>query len=147
MPDDPDQLDVGWWVVRMIVDITVAGELSSCEDRFVLIRATSGEEARAKGEHVAQGYGDTYLNGDDETVTWKVRGISDVFGVVDTDLMDGSEVYSSFIDPAMANVLMTPRLSPLASWEAANPGKDSGEATVQEVVDHWDATNGDGPAS
>jgi Domain of unknown function (DUF4288) len=131
-----DSLDPAWWVVRSVVDITVAGEPSDCEDRFVLIRADSEEEARAKGEHEAQEYGSTYLNKNDETVTWKVRGIVDVREVISADLADGTEVYSAFIDSESAAALLTPRQSPVQTWQEANPGKDANQATVREILEH-----------
>jgi hypothetical protein len=137
-----DPMSPPWWVVRSIVDITVAGELSECEDRFVLVKANSEEEARTKGEQEAEQYGDTFLNEDGQTVTWRVRRISDVRGILNAEVTDGTEVYSSFVDPDLADILVTPRQSPLKAWEEANPGKDANEATVREILGIWEENHG-----
>jgi hypothetical protein len=126
----------------MVVDITVGdGEPSSYEDRFVLIAAMTAEEARAKGEEEAEHYTQRYLNGDGETVTWSVRGISDVYAVMDNELTDRTELYSCFVDRQWADRLIAHRESPLQAWERKNPGKDSGQATVAEMVAAWDRTH------
>ncbi len=80
-------------------------------------------------------------------MTWAVRGISDVQELVDAELLDGTEVYSSFIDLELAAILLSPRQSPLKAWEEANPGKDAGQVTVGEVLDSWDETQGTDPTS
>jgi Domain of unknown function (DUF4288) len=129
-----DPLNPPWWVVRSVVDITVAGVLSECEDRFVLIKADSEAAARAKGEREAEEYGTSFINDDGESVIWSTRGISDVRGILDSDVIDGTELYSAFIDSEMAAILLTPRKSPLQIWEEANPGKDPNGATVREVL-------------
>jgi hypothetical protein len=127
-------LNPPWWVVRSVVDITVDGELSECEDRMVLIRAESEAQARSRGEQEAEKYGTTYLNSDGKTVTWKMRGISDVRGILDAAVTDGTEVYSSFVGPDLAEILLAPRQSPLKAWEEANPGKNVNDATVSEIL-------------
>jgi len=130
-----------WWIVRMLVDITVGDDdPSTHEDRFVLISATSEQEARSKGEQEAEQYTQSYLNVDGETVTWMVRGISGVQAVLDKNLTDGTELYSSFVDSEWADRLMERGDSPLQAWERENPGKDSGQATVLEVTEAWDRT-------
>jgi hypothetical protein len=126
----------------MVVDITVGdSEPSSYEDRFVLIAAMTAEEARAKGEEEAERYAQRYLNTDGETVTWIVRGISDIYALMDKELTDGTELYSCFVDREWADLLMAKGESPLQAWERENPGKDSGQATVAEVTEAWDRTH------
>lgn len=56
--------------------------------------------------------------------------------------MDG--VYSAFIDPELAEVLMTPHPSPLKAWEEAHPGEDSSQATVREVLEASESTDWEG---
>lgn len=134
MPELPDQPEPGWWVVRMVVDITVNNEPSAYEDRFVLVAASSENEARTQGEEAARRYEQTYLNPDQETVRWRVRGISDVRWVPDADLRNGTELYSAFMDAEIADGLMRAE-SPLQAWERQHPGRDSGQARVGEVLD------------
>jgi len=113
-----DPLNPPWWVVRSVVDITVDGELADCEDRMVLIRADSEAQARSKGEQEAEKYGSTYLNAEGLTVTWAVRGISDVRGILDADVTDGTEVYSAFIGPDLAEILLAPPVAGLGGGES-----------------------------
>ena len=127
----------------MIVDITIGAEApSSHEDRFILIAATSAEAARGKGEMEAERYAQRYLNGEGEMVQWAVRGISDVYAVQEGDLKDGTELYSAFVDSELADRLMSEGDSPLKAWDRQNPGRDSGQATVAEVLDGTLALDG-----
>jgi hypothetical protein len=138
VPDQDDEPYGEWWVVRMVVDITVGDDHpASHEDRFVLVAATTAEEARTRGEHEAQQYTHSYLNADGETLTWIVRGISDIYAVRN-NLENGTELYSAFVDSEWADILMESKEGPVQSWERENPGKDSGEATVAEVMEAWD---------
>jgi len=122
----------------MVVDVTVAGRPSAHEDRLVLVAGDSEAEARAKGDREAREYEQHYLNSEAETVTWKVRGIADVAQVFDAELRNGTELYSAFIDSEQAEFLMTGGDSPLQAWMRANPGRDFGEATVEEALGSWD---------
>ena len=65
---------------------------------------------------------------------------SDVREIISADLIDGTEVYSSFISEDMAAILLTPRQSPLKAWEEANPGKDANQATIREILETYDKT-------
>lgn len=100
------------------------------EDRIILLRAVDEEEAREKGEDFAADY--------QRTTSWKVRKIVDAHEIVDAELRDGIEIYSAFIGREWANLLMTGGKSPVEEWKKQNPGKEVGEATVQEVIDAWE---------
>jgi hypothetical protein len=78
------------------------------EDRLILVRATGKREAHQKSERA------------------------------DAELVDGTEVYSAFIGREWAAVLMKGGKSPVGEWHKQNPGKDVGDATVEEINDSWD---------
>lgn len=110
----------------MVVEVTE----DKFEDRIILVRAASGKEAHAKG----LAFGDAY----EKDSSWAVRKIVDAHEVLDPELRDGVEVYSSFVGPEFADALMKGGNSPAAEWKRQNPGKDPGDATVGEIIDAWD---------
>jgi hypothetical protein len=126
-----------WWSVRMVVELPADERLPDSqlgfpkfEDRIILVRAADDQEARQKGTDFAADY--------EKTSSWIVRKIVEVQEIADADLKEGTEIYSAFIDREWADVLMKGGTSPLAEWKKLNPGKDPGDATVQEIVDAWD---------
>jgi hypothetical protein len=100
------------------------------EDRIILVRAVNEQEAREKGQKFAADY--------EKASSWKVRKIVDVHEILDAELKDGIEVYSAFISKEWADALLKGGKSPVDEWEKRNPGKDAGQATVQEVIDAWE---------
>jgi hypothetical protein len=94
------------------------------------VRAGDEREADAKGKEFAADYG--------KTRSWVVRKIVGVQEILDAELRDGTEIYSAFIDPGWADVLMKSGKSRVGEWQQQNPGEDVSEATVQEVIDAWD---------
>lgn len=133
----------------MVVDITVGDEparsidTDSHEDRLILVRAATADEARAKGEAAAASYHHEYANADGETVRWAVRGIADVHQVMDAEIADGTEVYSAFIDREWADALMRGSDSPIKAWQRVHPGEDVMSASVAEVMEAWTGERGD----
>jgi hypothetical protein len=99
------------------------------EDRIILVRAADEQAARAKGEEFAAVY--------TKTSSWTRRKIVDL-QEIETELGDGTEVYSVFIGREWADLLMKGGKSPIGEWKKQNPGKDAGEATMQEIVDAWE---------
>jgi hypothetical protein len=100
------------------------------EDRIILVRAADEQEAHKKGTDFAANY--------EKTSSWTVRKIVDVKEIVDPKLGDGIEIYSAFIDREWADLLMKGGKTPIDEWKKQNPGKDAGDATVQEIADAWD---------
>jgi len=120
----------------MVVEVTADAEgpsnhvaRSVFEDRMILVRAADEDEAFAKGKAFAADY--------EQTVPWLVRKIVDVHEVVDAELLDGVEGYSAFIGQDWADVLMKGVVSPVGEWKRQHPGKDVGQATVQEIIEAW----------
>ena len=120
-----------WWAIRMVVEITsVDGTFSRFEDRIIVVRAGDEKEAQDKGEGFAGDY--------EKASSWKVRKIVDIFEILDRELGDGTEIYSTFIAREWAHVLMKGGDSPVAEWTRQNPHKDIGQATVGDVIDAWE---------
>lgn len=87
-----------WYCVRALVVIRVeqakAG-LQHIEDRFVLVRATSFEDAKKRLKKQWREYATPYLNSDGEMVSWSFEKMIDVYDVGETELDPaGAEVYS-----------------------------------------------------
>ena len=91
---------MSFFSVRARVAIQVEGQTSGMqdvEDRIVIVKAKSFEDAekRLKGEW--ERYARPYLNPEGEMVRWQLEEIVDVYDVME-DTIDpkGTEVYSSF---------------------------------------------------
>jgi hypothetical protein len=77
------------------------------EDRIILVRAMTEDEAREKAKALARSNAERYENAEGDTVTWVFREILDLKWVYDEVLEDGSEVYSSFLRLEELNQLRT----------------------------------------
>ena len=132
-----------WYSVRVLFEILVGDEATSglpnrFEDRLILVRAKNEEEALAKGRRFAEGTQEKSLGADGQTIGWMSRQVIEAHKIVDSDLQDGTEIYSAFVDQDMAEVLMRGEDSPLKAWLRQHPGADPANATVQELVESWD---------
>ncbi len=92
----PRQLS--FFAVRGRVAIQVEGQidgLMSMEDRIVLVRAFSFEDAERRLKREWESYAEPYLNPDGEMIRWQLVEIEDVYEL-DTNEIDprGTEVYS-----------------------------------------------------
>lgn len=63
------------------------------EESFVLIGASTEDEAKGKAAIHAQGQLSSYQNEFGETITWNVKQIIDVCPVLTNTFEDGSELY------------------------------------------------------
>jgi hypothetical protein len=87
-----------WYCVRALVVIRVeqarAG-LQNTEDRFVLVRASSSEDAKKRLRHQWQEYATPYLNSEGRMASWSLDKVIDVYDTGESELdPDGVEVYS-----------------------------------------------------
>jgi hypothetical protein len=64
------------------------------EETFVLIQASSIEEAREKANKYAQREQGSYFNEQHEEITWSLKHIIDVNAVLYEPLEDGTELYA-----------------------------------------------------
>ena len=97
-----------WYVIAILYESVHEGEPKNLdedydtstnvyEERHILVRATSTEEAELLGEKIGKEYEDPYENQYGETVTWKLVKILDSFELLDEQLKTGTEVYSRYI--------------------------------------------------
>lgn len=89
---------LGWYCVRAFVVILVEGEtsgLQATEDRFVLVRALSFEDAKKRLRRQWREYARPYLNSDGRMVSWQLDHVVDVYFIDEKNIdPSGTEVYS-----------------------------------------------------
>lgn len=87
-----------WYCVRAFVVICVEraeSGLQNTEDRFLLIRASSFEDAKQRLKKRWREYATRYLNSNGQMVSWQLDRISDVYDTCETEIdPNGTEVYS-----------------------------------------------------
>jgi hypothetical protein len=87
-----------WYCVRADVAIRIEGFTSgmqTVEDRFVIVRASSREDAKKRLRKSWLEYATPYLNSDGRLVSWTFQKVIDVYDICETDIdPDGTEVYS-----------------------------------------------------
>jgi len=98
----PKQTANNFYCVKMTVAIEVEGRkrgLQTIEDRFVLIKANSFDDAYKKVEKHKKKYAEPYLNQYGELVRWKIESLDDCFSTDinsfdDLNNPEGVEVFS-----------------------------------------------------
>lgn len=91
-----------FFCVKMTVAIEIEGfttGMQKVEERMVIIKAKSGEDAIAKLEKTKDNYSEPYLNSDGRLVSWKIESFDDYYeteirSIQDLNSPDGVEVYS-----------------------------------------------------
>lgn len=91
---------LNWFCVRGLVAVRIEGQLSgmqTVEDRFLLVRALTGDDAERKLEREWREYSVPYLNRGGFLVSWTLEKVIDVYDVVEEHLDPEGvvEVYSS----------------------------------------------------
>jgi len=100
--EDSSQNTSRYYAIKMTVVIEIEGLLSkkqSIEERIVVIRALSFQEAYDKLEKNKDNYTTTYLNPNGHFVRWRIESFDDCYStdaltIKDFDNPDGVEVYS-----------------------------------------------------
>lgn len=89
---------LSWYCVRALVAIRVEREASgmqSTEDRFVLVRACSFQDAKKRLRRKWREYATPYMNSNGQMVSWSLDKIVDIYDIAETDIdASGTEVYS-----------------------------------------------------
>jgi hypothetical protein len=130
-----------WYAVkslyRMDVSATPEAEarLSSFEERVVLMRASSFEQALEKAQREARAYAEdgAWTNARGETVTTRHLEALDAFLLTEDELADGCEVYSKmlFVAPSLTDEELVERglgkVAEQTSTDAAGFEPDLGE--------------------
>lgn len=91
-----------FYCVRMTVVIEIEGlntKMQSIEDRFVLIRAKSADDAYDKLDKRKDEYAAPYLNPSGRLVRWRIESFddcyeTDIYNIKDLEHPEGAEVYS-----------------------------------------------------
>ncbi len=81
------------------------------EESFVLIKATSEEEAWAKAQNYGKGEEVSYPNENREMISWSLKQVIDVTPVLAEKFDDGSELYSRYFRDYNAYRAFEPLLS------------------------------------
>lgn len=89
---------LGWYCVRAFVVIrieAVKSGLQATEDRFILVRAASFEDAKRRLKRQWREYASPYLNPHGRIVSWSLEKVIDVYDTGETEIDPaGTEVYS-----------------------------------------------------
>jgi hypothetical protein len=89
---------LSWYCVRAFVVIRVEAATSgmqNTEDRFVLVRASSFEDAKQRLSRKWREYATPYLNPDGRLVSWSLDKIVDIYEIGEAEIdAAGAEVYS-----------------------------------------------------
>lgn len=102
-----------YYCVKMTVAIQIEGRakgMQGFEERYILFKASSEDEAVAKAEEAALSYEKAYLNSAGELVRWKVESFGDVYEVVPDNQwnLNGAEVFS---------IMRNRKLTPERAWK------------------------------
>ena len=81
------------------------------EECFVLIKATSLEQAKDKAWELSKQQEHSYKNGAGSTIAWSLKHIVDVASVLDEGFEDGTELYSRHFRNYRAYYSFEPLLS------------------------------------
>jgi hypothetical protein len=89
----------GWFAARLLFESKLSAESGDLfEERLVLVRSGSAEDARKKAVKIGASSGEEYQNIDGETVSWTFTEILDLVELIDATIGDGSEVYHHFLN-------------------------------------------------
>ena len=130
-----------WYTVKSVfrIDVTAAGavapRLSSFEERVVLFRAASFDEALHRAEEEAQRYAEEnrWPNEQGDEVRTRYLDALDVFSVSD-NLDDGTELYSKilFVDPSTTDADVVDRTMG-SEAEQVSPASSSFEPDFERM--------------
>jgi hypothetical protein len=81
------------------------------EENYVLVKASSDEDARQKALQLAQKGKQTYKNEYQESITWTLKHIVDVSPVLSENFEHGAELYTRFFRNYPAYVAFEPFFS------------------------------------
>jgi hypothetical protein len=92
------KVQLEWYCVRAFVVIRVErarSGMQNTEDRFMLVRASSFEDAKKRLRQQWQEYATPYLSSEGQMVSWHLDRVVDVYHTSETDIDPiGTEVYS-----------------------------------------------------
>ena len=90
-----------WFGARLlfecVVDPDTDADDATFEDRIILVQAVDEQEAERKAASAGKKAEHSYKNQFGDTVVWTFREMLDVVPMYDSDLVHGTEIYSSLI--------------------------------------------------
>lgn len=99
------QKSLDWYAVKGIYAIQVEGAIKgmqSYEERILLVRAMSFDEAKKKAWKESENYVDPYLNSNGEVVRWQLEKIVDIYWTsIEEFDPNGTEVFSALYQRRM----------------------------------------------
>jgi hypothetical protein len=107
-----------WFAASLLFERTFEGGSKApplFEESIVLVRAPEDHESAAlkKAVKVGMAASHSYRNIDGETVSWTFKEVLRVVQVFDSEIAEGSEVYSRFLSAEEVDHLRTSLTSPL----------------------------------
>lgn len=87
------------------------------QETFHLIRASDESSARAKAEILFREMSHSYLNGQGETVSWKLEEIVDVALIGESGFEHGSELYTRHFRDFEAYKRFEPLMEGMLEWD------------------------------
>ncbi len=91
----------GWFSARLVFESVHPDKDEApklFEERIVLLRGRSEEQARARAAEYARSAREEFTNAFGRPVKWIFRDLLDVQPILDESIEDGTEVYSAFLD-------------------------------------------------
>ncbi len=118
-----------WYVAVLIVQVTVDKRKKKrpLYDRQIkLVKATNHNDAYKKAIAFGKTETHSYLNSKGKNVCWEFLGLADLDLILENEIGDGSEIYST-VHRGMAKNEVVPKKSLSVFWSEANKDKKAGE--------------------
>lgn len=98
-----------WFAARLLFEAldSESDESFALEDRIVVVRARSTDEASEKATKFARESETEYEAAAGNRVRWQFRKVADIQALIDDDIADGTEIYFSHIDLSNSRPLWT----------------------------------------
>lgn len=130
-----------WYIAELVIECTVEeNPRNVVHVNIVLVCADSPEEAFSKASELGRESEDTYLNPNNQTVTFTYRGLRGLFVISDDELEHGTEVMFEEkigIPENELQKMLTPKsqlaiFRPLPLIDESKP-----DYTSKELMDKW----------
>jgi len=101
--------NASWFAARLLfesIDVE-SDEGYAFEERIVLLRAQSTDQAHQKAIKKARSSETEYETAAGNRIRWKFRALADVQSILDDEIVDGTEIYFSHLDLSRPQPLWT----------------------------------------
>jgi Domain of unknown function (DUF4288) len=103
----------------------------SLDLQYRLVRAASNEDAYERALELGRKETHSYANADGQTVTWECLGLHDLSEIDDSELVDGTEVYSQIVNKD-SGVYVVAKEQLSCFWSSANKKRTAAEILNDE---------------